>query len=80
MTAFSVNLTEEGSFYFFLLKVVPVHSKEDEAMKKKNGKKMFVNAMTSVAVFAMIVAANSRCVFIYHQPKQPAALRKLRKF
>lgn len=49
-------------------------------MKKKNGKKMFVNAMTSVAAFAMIVAANSRCVFIYHQPKQPAALRKLRKF
>ena len=49
-------------------------------MKKKNGKKMFVNAMTSVAVFAMIVAANSRCFFIYHQPKQPAALRKLRKF
>ena len=49
-------------------------------MKKKNGKKMFVNAMTSVAVFVMIVAANSRCVFIYHQPKQPAALRKLRKF
>mgnify|MGYP001139301506 CR=1 FL=1 len=46
-------------------------------MKKKNGKKMFVNAMTSVAVFAMIVAANSRCVFIY---QQPAALRKLRKF
>lgn len=49
-------------------------------MKKKNGKKMFVNAMTSVAAFAMVVAANSRCVFIYHQPKQPAELKKFRKF
>lgn len=62
------------------MKNVPVHSKEDEAMKKRNGKKMFVNAMTSVAAFAMIVAANSRCAFIYHQPKQPAELKKFRKF
>ena len=49
-------------------------------MKKKNGKKMFVNAMTSVATFAMVVADNSRCAFIYHQPKQPAELKKIRKF
>lgn len=31
-------------------------------MKKENGKKMFANAMTSVATLAMVVAANSRCV------------------
>lgn len=49
-------------------------------MKKKNGKKMFANVMTSVAAFAVIVAANSRCAFIYHQPKQPAGLKKFRKF
>lgn len=59
---------------------IPVHSKEDKAMKKENGKKMFANAMTSVATLAMVVAANSRCVFIYHQPKQPVALKKFRKF
>ena len=53
---------------------------EDKAMKKENGKKMFANAMTSVATLAMVVAANSRCVFIYHQPKQPVALKKFRKF
>lgn len=49
-------------------------------MKKENGKKMFANAMTSVATLTMVVAANSRCVFIYHQPKQPVALKKFRKF
>ena len=36
-------------------------------MKKKNGKKMFVNAMTSVAVFAMIVAANSRYLRLHRK-------------
>ncbi|MBQ3783599.1 MAG: cyclic lactone autoinducer peptide [Lachnospiraceae bacterium] len=26
------------------------------------------------------VAANSRCMIIYHQPKQPETLKKFRKF
>ncbi len=67
-------------FISLIIKHVPVHSKEDGVMKKENSKKMFVNVMTSVAALAMVVAANSRCVFIYHQPKQPAELKKFRKF
>ena len=36
-----------------------------------------------IASFAMLIAigvANSCCVFIYHQPEMPEALRRLRKF
>lgn len=49
-------------------------------MKKKNEKKMFANALSSVAVVMLTSAANSRCAFIYHQPKQPEGLKKFRRF
>lgn len=37
-------------------------------------------ALQSLAVFSLIVVANSRCFFIYHQPKQPLDVKKYRKF
>lgn len=59
---------------------VPVHSKEDKTMKKTNENKMIAKVASSVATAAMASAANSRCVFVYHQPKQPTELKKFRKF
>ena len=49
-------------------------------MKKKNDKKMFSNALSSVAAVMLTSAANRRCAFIYHQPKQPEGLKKFRRF
>lgn len=59
---------------------VPVHSKEDKAMKNAKGNNMLAKLASSVAATMMTSAANSRCVFVYHQPKQPAELKKLKKF
>ncbi len=49
-------------------------------MKKMNEKKRTAQIMTAMATAALTSAANSRCVFIYHQPKQPTELKKFRKF
>lgn len=38
-----------------------------------------VNIMASVAMGFSKMAANSRCVCIYHQPEMPKSLAKLRK-
>lgn len=48
-------------------------------MKNKN-KNMVAKALTGVTNNVLSVAANSRCALIYHQPKQPEALKKFRKF
>lgn len=40
----------------------------------------FSRMLQSIAVFSLIIAANSRCYFIYHQPKQPLEIKKYRKF
>lgn len=49
-------------------------------MKKRNEKKMLAKTLSSVATAMLTSAANSRCVFVYHQPKQPTELKKFRKF
>ena len=49
-------------------------------MKKKNEKKMFANALSSVAAVMLTSAANSRCTIIYNQTKQPEGLKKFRRF
>lgn len=43
-------------------------------------KKMIAKALTAVTNSMLSVAANSRCVTLFHQPKQPDAVRKFRKF
>lgn len=48
-------------------------------MEKTNEKKVFANAILSVANVMLVIAANSRCAFVYHQPKQPE-LKRFRKF
>lgn len=47
---------------------------------EKSGKNMLANVLTKTANKALSTAANSRCVFIYHQPKQPEGVKKFRKF
>ena len=47
---------------------------------KKNEKKLIAKTLTAVTNNVLSVAANSRCAMVYHQPKQPEALKKFRKF
>lgn len=49
-------------------------------MKNLKNKPMVAKALTSIAEKALVSTANSRCAFIYHQPKQPESLKKFRKF
>lgn len=48
-------------------------------MEKRN-KKMIAKTLVKVADNTLSAAANSRCALIYHQPKQPDAVKKFRKF
>lgn len=47
---------------------------------KNNERKMIAKTLTAVTNCVLSTAANSRCVLIYHQPKQPETLKKFRKF
>lgn len=47
---------------------------------KNNDKKLIAKALTAVTNNMLSVAANSRCAMLFHQPKQPDAVRKFRKF
>ena len=49
-------------------------------MKKTEKRIVLANAMSSIAKFSIREAANSRCAFVFHQPKQPCDLKKYRKF
>lgn len=49
-------------------------------MKKTNENKMVAKVLAAVSTGMLKTAANSRCVFVYHQPKQPKELKKFRKF
>lgn len=49
-------------------------------MKKSNKKSVAANIIGSMAVGMSKIAANSRCAIIYHQPKFPNEVKKLRKF
>lgn len=49
-------------------------------MKKQNSNSFIAKTLANVAENALSSAANSRCVFVYHQPKQPKDLKQFRKF
>lgn len=51
-------------------------SKESKVIK---GSKV-ANMLASTALTVAGVAANTKCVFIYHQPKAPDGMKNLRKF
>lgn len=46
-------------------------------MKKMNFKKLLANTIMSFALVMLNFAANSRCMFVYHQPKQPNGLAEM---
>ena len=56
-----------------------IKMKGDFKMKRMNFKKLLVNTMMSFAVVMLNFAANSRCMFVYHQPKQPNGLAEMLK-
>ena len=39
-----------------------------------------LKALGSVALLSATVGANSKCVFCFHDPQKPEALKKLKKF
>lgn len=48
----------------------------------KKGKKITLtpaHVLANLSLVSSKVAANTRCVFIYHQPKMPECVSKLRK-
>lgn len=47
---------------------------------KKNDKRMIAKVLTTVTNNVLSIAANSRCMIIYHQPKQPDEVKKFRRF
>lgn len=49
-------------------------------MMENHEKKTTAKTLTAVADKMLSVAANSRCMFLFHQPKQPEAVKKFRKF
>lgn len=49
-------------------------------MDKQNKNTLIAKTLANVAESALSSAANSRCVFVYHQPKQPKELKQFRKF
>lgn len=49
-------------------------------MKKQTKNTLLAKTLVNVADNALSSAANSRCVFVYHQPKQPKDLKQFRKF
>ena len=50
-------------------------------LKKLFAKHHFtLQAISCIALFAATITANTRCAFIFHDPKKPACLKQLRKF
>lgn len=49
-------------------------------MEKSNQKSKIATSLSFVAKSMLSSAANSRCMFCFHQPKQPRDLKKYRKF
>ena len=48
-------------------------------LKKIRNRQFIFQTITSLAFSLAVVAANTRCAYIYHQPKKPEELKTLRK-
>lgn len=49
-------------------------------MRETKTKSVLAKVLTAMAVTSLSSAANGRCAYVYHQPKQPDAVRKYKKF
>lgn len=47
---------------------------------KTQEKKVAAKALTVIVNYVLSVAANSRCMVFFHQPKQPDEVKKFRRF
>ena len=51
-----------------------------KTMKKANKNAVVAKVLSTVSKAGLYYAANSRCAFVYHQPKQPEKVNKFRRF
>lgn len=49
-------------------------------IKKIQTKSFALQTLSCLALTAATLAANSRCAYIYHNPKKPSELQQLKKF
>lgn len=49
-------------------------------MKLKKVKNQSAKALANVSLKLGIMSADSACCYIYHQPKMPEALKKMKRF
>ncbi len=49
-------------------------------MKSKNVKERTANVLANVSLKLGKISADSACCYIFHQPKMPDLLKKLKKF
>lgn len=49
-------------------------------MKKVKNTPVLANSLKKIANTMISSSANSRCAFVYHQPKLPTEIKKFRKF
>lgn len=49
-------------------------------IKNKTSKNNFQNIVCLIAMMFSVIAANSRCMCIYHDLEKPEELKRLRKF
>lgn len=61
-------------------KCIISYKKGGKSKMKKQDKKIVAKALTIIANNALSVAASSRCMSVYHQPKQPDAVKRFRRF
>lgn len=61
---------------YYVLKKLDMGKK----MKKTKEKLILANVLVSLAQTALYTAANSRCMYVYHQPKQPENVKRYRRF
>lgn len=50
------------------------------AKTSSNKENCILHGISSMALTTATMAANSRCAYIFHDPKKPDALKQLRKF
>lgn len=63
----------------FCIKIQKNKRKEFQIMKSKNAKIQPAKVLANVSLKLGKMSADSACVYIYHQPKMPKALKELKK-
>lgn len=48
-------------------------------MKSNNMKSSFAQVLANISLKLGKISVNSACLFVYHQPKMPSELKKLRE-